>query len=250
MPSATVIIHIFNEAYLLPFWLEHHRKLFDHGIVIDYHSTDNSLDLVRSMCPTWQIRTTCNENFEARAIDKEIIEDIEPHITGYKMVLNVTEFIIASEPLRDSLPWGPPKCFHLKAYAPVSAGESMPTTLDEFLTGFNRVHTTWRDGVRFIHSFIDGQYHLGRHNSSHPSTDLASNNIYLLWFGFYPWNQAARARKLQIQTKIPDSDKQRGWGAQHLTNEAGLERMRSDLLQGAVPVPVELRELIKTILCK
>jgi hypothetical protein len=32
----TVISHIFNEEYLLPFWLEHHRTIFDHGIIIDY----------------------------------------------------------------------------------------------------------------------------------------------------------------------------------------------------------------------
>jgi len=33
--------HIYNEEYLLPFWLKHHKKIFDHGVIIDNFSTDN-----------------------------------------------------------------------------------------------------------------------------------------------------------------------------------------------------------------
>ena len=27
--------HIYNEEYLLPFWLNHHKNIFDHGVIID-----------------------------------------------------------------------------------------------------------------------------------------------------------------------------------------------------------------------
>ena len=30
-----VVSHFFNEAYLLPWWLRHHRDVFDHGVLID-----------------------------------------------------------------------------------------------------------------------------------------------------------------------------------------------------------------------
>ena len=43
---ATIITNIFNEEYLLPFWLDYHRRIFDHGIVIDYDSTDRSIEIV------------------------------------------------------------------------------------------------------------------------------------------------------------------------------------------------------------
>ena len=43
----TVISGIYNEEYLLPFWLEHHRKIFDHGVIVDWHSTDRSLEIIR-----------------------------------------------------------------------------------------------------------------------------------------------------------------------------------------------------------
>ena len=35
MVRRVVISHFFNEAYLLPWWLKHHREIFDHGVLID-----------------------------------------------------------------------------------------------------------------------------------------------------------------------------------------------------------------------
>ena len=58
----TVISHFFNEEYLLPFWLEHHSKIFDHGIMIDYCSTDRSVEIIRKFCPSWTIVKTQNIN--------------------------------------------------------------------------------------------------------------------------------------------------------------------------------------------
>jgi hypothetical protein len=53
--SITVISHIFNEEYYLPFWLEYHSKIFTNGIIIDYYSTDNSVKIIESFCPHWKI---------------------------------------------------------------------------------------------------------------------------------------------------------------------------------------------------
>ncbi len=33
--------HIKNEEDLLPQWLNHHKHMFDHGVIIDFGSTDN-----------------------------------------------------------------------------------------------------------------------------------------------------------------------------------------------------------------
>lgn len=53
--SITVISHVYNEEYLIPFWLEHHKHMFSHGIIIDYNSTDRTLDIVREICPVIQL---------------------------------------------------------------------------------------------------------------------------------------------------------------------------------------------------
>ncbi len=40
--KTTLVSHIFNEEYLIPFWLNHHKTMFDQIIIIDYNSTDKS----------------------------------------------------------------------------------------------------------------------------------------------------------------------------------------------------------------
>ena len=55
MAKRVVISHFFNEAYLLPWWLEHHRQIFDHGVLIDWSSTDGSADICRQLVPGWEV---------------------------------------------------------------------------------------------------------------------------------------------------------------------------------------------------
>lgn len=50
--SLTVISHFYNEEYLLPWWLNHHKNIFDNGILINYGSTDKSVEIIKSICPT------------------------------------------------------------------------------------------------------------------------------------------------------------------------------------------------------
>ena len=45
----TCLIHIYNEEYLLPFWLNHHKDIFDDIIIIDYNSTDKSLEICKEI---------------------------------------------------------------------------------------------------------------------------------------------------------------------------------------------------------
>ena len=60
MNKLTVISHIYNEEYLLPFWLQYHSKIFNDGIIIDYYSTDNSINIINKICPNWKIIKTKN----------------------------------------------------------------------------------------------------------------------------------------------------------------------------------------------
>src|SRR5262249_53188540 len=92
-PRLTVLCHFRNEETYLPYWLRHHTRLFDHGILIDYHSTDRSVEIIRTVAPTWEVRATRNEQFHSVSIDLEVM-DIEQAISGWKMCLNVTEFVM------------------------------------------------------------------------------------------------------------------------------------------------------------
>ena len=48
----TLITHFYNEEYLLPFWIKHHRDVFDNAILINYRSTYNSDRLIKKLAPS------------------------------------------------------------------------------------------------------------------------------------------------------------------------------------------------------
>jgi hypothetical protein len=45
---------------MLPCWLEYHKNVFDYGIIIDWDSTDKSREIIKKICPHWEIRRTTN----------------------------------------------------------------------------------------------------------------------------------------------------------------------------------------------
>lgn len=89
----TIITHFYNEEYLLPWWLNHHKNLFDHGVLIDYGSTDRSVEIIKEICPTWEIVKSRNDVFDAELCDREV-EDIEKNIEGWRIALTITEFLL------------------------------------------------------------------------------------------------------------------------------------------------------------
>ena len=60
--TRTVISHFYNEEYLLPWWLMHHTKIFDHGILINRGSTDRSVEICKLFAPTgkYEIQDSLN----------------------------------------------------------------------------------------------------------------------------------------------------------------------------------------------
>ena len=221
---------------MLPFWLAHHKTIFDHGIIIDYRSTDQSVAIVKSICPEWTIQTSRNERFEAAAVDLEVME-IERSLTGIKMALNVTEFLFVQRPLAtyfDSIESR--VCFRLEALTPISSAvrDSEPLSVEELFAGIEKVVPGQRMGHRFIHNYLDGQYTVGRHTSGLESRQMP--DATLLWFGFYPWTDRIIQRKLQIGTQIPASDVRDHYEIlkQHTMTADELERKRIELQMDAM----------------
>src|SRR5437879_6505612 len=92
----TLISHFWNEEFLLPFWLKHHVPLFNHGILLDYASTDRSREIIQEFAPRWEVRPSRNAWFDAQDADAEVME-IERCCEGWKIVLNTTEFLLCEE---------------------------------------------------------------------------------------------------------------------------------------------------------
>jgi hypothetical protein len=211
----TCLIHIYNEEYLLPFWLNYHKDIFDKIIVIDYRSTDKSIEICKKICPSCDIITTRNPCFGAEIVDKEIM-DIESQIQGIKIVLNVTEFLFCERSIKEIFNNSNRlQAYSINIYSSYYNKFSYPTNNNELFSGLlNDVKYHSDRGVRFIHNYRHGNYTTGRHITNNPTS--IANGLYIIWMGFYPMNEFLLERKLQIQNNIPLIDKQRGFGSQHL----------------------------------
>lgn len=236
--TTTVICHFYNEEYLLPWWLMHHVKMFDHGILIDYNSTDKSVEICRALAPKWEIRSSRNDSFAAESCDAEVM-DIERSLTGWKIALNVTEFLCCRHKLNNFVNIASQNNLHSFATNGVVMVDPLgfypqPTyvkpLVEQRFYGFFEADNTissvsFQTRNRLLHDFPDGAYLAGRHSYNRGPV-YRTNDLMLMWFAFSPWTQQMIDRKLQIQNRIPISDKLRGFGRHHLVDDAELEKLR------------------------
>ena len=249
----TVICHFFNEAYLLPWWLKHHLDLFDHGILIDHGSTDGSADIVRELAPHWALVRSRLPRFDAYLTDFEVMQ-YEQGIPGWKVALNVTEFLMPSVPLdvitHELTKMGRSGC----AASGFLIIDDQPTILpnpDRSLPA--QKHWGIDDNIeltpeirrdlglpifvernRFFHSLEVGMYHPGRHQSFHPDSNFRLLDLMVFHFAYAPWNDDFIRRKTQIASKLKPEDIERQWGIQHLRKVDALQVDYAKIRQSAV----------------
>lgn len=226
--KTTVICHFYNEEWLLPHWLSHHINIFDSGIMINYRSTDKSTEIIKKIAPNWKIVDTKNQWFDAELCDTEVMK-IEEEIQGWKIVLNTTEFLILSN-LKEKIR----KIQQSKLDMVRFKGYQINDTKEQFKKGFDnskliikqRYHgfeDPWRD--RILHKQKNGSYYIGRHYltpglKTNSYSKINHKNIpvfdglYLFWYRFSPLKEQI-SRKIQISTKIPKSDIEKGLGWNH-----------------------------------
>jgi hypothetical protein len=174
--------------------------------MINYHSTDRSVDICRQMCPShWKIVNTVNESFVASTNDAEIKVHEQYLGEGFKIALTITEFLFIPTPLAglnhymignnyDSIKlWG------------VCMVDTDPHNLPTYdKTLFEQKHhgmikdypcdprQDWgRDSYnywygRYYHNKPFANYIEGRHNLQEYTTQM--HNAYILKYGYSPWN--------------------------------------------------------------
>ena len=216
IPKTTLLTNVLNEEYLLPFWLNHHKNMFDEIIVIDYNSTDKSIDICKSICPECKIIKTRNTYFDAVEIDKEFM-DIENTIEGIKIVLNTTEFLFSEKPIKDLfMDDTQPNSYSITCTTPYSMNSYNINNNYELFSNLLNDDIVFHNDrwTRQIHNFPNGNYNVGRHSTNNMS--ISTSKAHIIWFGFYPMNENLLKRKLQIQQNIPQTDKDKGFGFQHL----------------------------------
>ena len=208
----TIISHFYNEEFLLPFWLNHHKQYFDHGILIDYNSTDKSVEIIRSICPSWTVVKSVNPEFDCVLVDQEVM-DIERAINGYKICLNITEFLLGDFNILTDIP---------TQYL-IPCMSMVDTIEDEFKLPNAKLslldqryhaipYNMWDRRLRSFHNYNE-VYPVGRHYAH----EEFSNNFLILWYGFSPFTEDLIQRKIQIAGKMSFKDKRDGNGSHHIT---------------------------------
>jgi hypothetical protein len=239
--NKTVVTHFYNEEYLLPWWLMHHREIFDHGILIDYDSTDRSVEIIKQYCPTWQIVTSRNRQFDAARCDEEVM-DYESSTAGWKMCLNVTEFLVGDFSILNDIP---DQILVLPSHIMVDTdtqnndklnyNESLIKQKPYGIFYDNNNHVSKERNCRAIHNLRMLKYTTGRHFYA-PTCD----KLGVLWYAHSPLTQQLMNRKLQIQGRIPQSDFSRGLGTHHITDQSKQLGKYNYYLPHAIDLSVKL----------
>lgn len=237
-----LVSHIRNEEYLLPFWLKYHKKYFDHGVIVDYNSTDNSVEVIKEICPEWDVIPSRNGKMETLIMDREI-EDIEASYPGcWKMCLSTTEFLVGDYNKLNNIPVN--NHIFVPAFQMVDSidteGGYPDNDIDLILQRTDGIHyndpinypvepfipsnprwensiRSWRNGwstrrARLLHSYDKLEYPIGRHYGNY---DEISEDFVIVYYRFSPFNQTTLARITGIQDNLTEEDKQKGYGFEH-----------------------------------
>lgn len=247
----TVLCHIYNEEYLLPWFLNHHKQIFDHGIIIDYHSTDRSREIIKEICPTWDIVTSRNLDFQADKIDSEV-EDLEREIDGWRICLNVTEQLIGNYSILDDKPgqYLIPSMFMVDCDRDRVVTHDLPLykqKFDGFM--FDTPANFIERRARSIHNYPVHYPEQSTVECMSPGRHFNSANtdqLVIFYYGWCPLDDKGFARKLQIQTQIPLFDRQLNRGFHHITNkETLIYRLENEFIPRARDLTKEIEKYVK-----
>lgn len=247
----TVITHFYNEEYLLPWWLTHHKQMFDHGILIDYASTDRSCDIIKEICPHWQIIQSQNKEFGSLEVDDEIYE-IEKSIEGWRIALTITEFLTGNMKVLENkqsddlyiesiLLIDEPSNFFIEPDPNKSLLQQRTFGVYPPVVEINFLNKGLRRFSKFAKPHRRGG---GRHYFDEP----VDPDFLISCCLFSPYTDAFVKRKMQIQTRIPQRDKDLSFGWHHLVTREMLDERLMTLLPYARDISNVYKEKFNKII--
>ena len=227
MPKFTLFTTVLDGLPLLPYWLEHHKRLFDHGVITLYSCQDKSEEIIRAMCPKWDIvKPVHGQHYSCAGADKEVMTQESKH-KEWKIALNITEFaatqdlakVVASVPRGTQciLPWDAAVMVDTPETKDDDLDPSIPLLLQKHHGVFSKRYILWKcRHNRQLHCGVQGNYDVGRHNSR-VKPQAKSPLLYVSWFVWSPYKDIRR-RKLAVKSQLPEFDVKwkRGW--QHMVD--------------------------------
>lgn len=229
------VTHFYNEELLLPGWINWHREMFDFCYLLDHSSTDRSAEIIKELAPpNWKIIPSRLTDFDASANDREVSEtenlmkDVDK--PDWIITLNTTELIftpLIRERIEAHSKLAPDiQAFGMRSVCLVDLEPNDSLDVLEHGTGYvdyeNDVNAARR--WRYIHNWLWGKYHLGRH-----ATDLVNTTcpeLLITYWQFAPFPNCKK-RKQQINSRRSPHDLAVGNGVQHgnLADDEGFQRV-------------------------
>jgi hypothetical protein len=214
----TVISSFYNEEYLLPWWLECNKKVFDHGILFNYFSNDKSVEIIKRICPTWEIINTKQKMWSDIA-NEEDVTSAEKTVDGFKINIAITEFVIQ---VKQFTLLKSKKCYAIPMYVMVDTKpEDIPTYKKSLIEQKKTGYLSEKNKYRFLHNYTDGAYSTyGRHRTTHKLYQCFAFIIFK--YAYSPWNKDLIKRKLSMKTNCDPygkHGKHHLWGGKRLLEE-------------------------------
>jgi hypothetical protein len=228
-----LVSHLRNEEMLLPFFIIQHAPMFDHAVLIDFISTDESRAIIEKYAPpSWLlVKSSTGEVFDAEKTDQQVMFWEQRYPEDWAIALTTTEFLLYPrfrENLFELQLQKPGPRVIIKLLSHIMAGnDTIP--LQHFTSLIKQRHefvdmTIKPPYDRFLHlgTSTTHRYRTGRHAykpasafPQHSTYKTIQDGLIFKWM-WTPWPESVE-RKLGVGKTIPDSDKKRGHGRQHFS---------------------------------
>jgi hypothetical protein len=255
--------HFFNEEFLLPYWIRHHAHMFDKAVLIDYNSTDRSVQIIKELAPpNWIVVNSSVAHFGAAELDIQVMSVQKSHPDFWHIALTTTEFLVHADlrgslavldgerPVRiravmmvgnDSRPLGRYKdlatqrslCTTSAAsrYARLIFGGPFMQGNWTYLVGRHDMHFVGRGKKSNPFAFLQGGLIQMDSVDKMDSVGKGERSIpveflqggLILKYTYTPWPQV-QSRLGQVGTRIPSSNRRKSLGKHHI------QRMRPSFL--------------------
>ena len=274
-----VVLSTDTEQYLLQWWLPHHVKKFDFGVVVDFgwgDESDNTYELYKKHAPHWRYyKVTQKEvsNFLWDVflikIEKDLLAELP---NSYIMTLNPTEFLIGNMSFFDKVTNKRQYLIpcHLMNDLVENEGKELDVNvplLDQrhhgvhYRNDFPHPHrgkshslfteqkpedvilnTRW---MRSIHNYPlnylqTSIYSVGRHYWDH---NKLTKELAICHMNLSPYNDTFIKRKINIQRRLTESDHAADRGIHHRTNEEKILARKRFYDQLTVDLKTEIEKL-------
>lgn len=238
-----LITHFYNEEFMLPYWIQHHAPMFDHVVLINYNTTDKSVDIIRQTAPAgWKVVSAANPNsFGAIAVDADVMKVEREHPNYWHIALTCTEFLVHPD-FRASMARIDPKTGERAVIrfrglwmvgdedSPLTPFGSLPMQrsvfTDNYVGGNCWGHLSCPIN-RFMHTGLNqspytgqpGTYHYGggRHGLYTKEVIKYVDTGVIMKYLWTPWPEQKK-RKMQVGARVPQSDRAAGMGGHHIAN--------------------------------